>query len=71
MVGTARTDARGRNAKLASSIEVPEFIGSFAQGSLLTIEPRNGAFGPTGFVTTAVYEKRGRGTVRATVLPLR
>jgi hypothetical protein len=71
MVGAGRSDPRGRNARLTSSLEVPQMLGSFATGSLLTIEPRNGVFGPSGFVTTAVYEKRGRGTVRAAVLPLR
>ena len=74
MVGTARSDAKGRNARLASSIDVPERLGSFERGQGLTIEPRNGAFGPTGFVTTAVYESFSGGrrpTVRATVLPLR
>jgi hypothetical protein len=71
MAGTARADPRGRNARLISSVEVPEVLGSFAQGQHLTIEPRNGAFGPTGYVTTAVWEGRGRQIVRSTVLPLR
>jgi hypothetical protein len=71
MVGAGRSDPKGRNVRLTSSLEVPRMLGTFAQGSLLTIEPRNGAFGPSGFITTAVYEKRGRGTVRAAVLALR
>jgi hypothetical protein len=74
MVGMTRSDPRGRNARLTSSIDVPESLGSFARGQQLTISPRNGAFGPGGFVTTAVYESFSGGrrpTVRATVLPLR
>ena len=73
-VGVARSDPRGRNARLTSSIDVPASLGSFARGQQLTISPRNGAFGPGGFVTTAVYESFSGGrrpTVRATVLPLR
>jgi hypothetical protein len=67
-VAVGRGDARGRRVRVTSSIEVPSSLGSFERGLLLTIEPRVGAFGPSGFVTTALYEGRGKQVVRATVL---
>jgi hypothetical protein len=67
-VAVGRRDARGHGVRVTSSIEVPSSLGSFERGLLPTIEPRVGAFGPSGFVTTALYEGRGKQVVRATVL---
>jgi hypothetical protein len=57
----------GSSPRAVSSIAVPQYLGTFAAGLNLTVEPR-GVFGPRGFGAFTVYEASRRRAVRAVVL---